>query len=787
MMQSNDTSTASTAASNSWDTPVPSATVSDSWGTPAVSNSWDTPAPSAPDKSWGGKIDASNPNSWDARPTKGAPPSGPVAPSQAQRDTSLIPATDKQWDTPAPALTNDSLDAPTAKPESWDAPTTKPESWDAPTAKPESWDAPTAKSESWDAPTAGPDSWNAPTQASDSWNASTPAPASNSTGQPAEQGDNSWGVAAASASDPQRPNGAFSRKPPGIDQRNSRSSRWGSSANRGYSDGTTESATSKSGAGLGASRWAPSNRPQRRRFEGQRRDNDNERGLFRSGSVNTSGVQSSWSSPNESGSNDRDMRGPAATGSNSWDLNTTTGTAPTADWNTAPVVDAAAGTAHATDWNAAPAVGNWVSDPTSVPGSNVKAPDTQQDLERVTPQSAEQPKAANDNWEAPAQTVNSWGAPALAVDRSQDVVSAEVKEDGPTPLPPLRAQPESNVVPSPAPSWAAAPVFVPKSFSATEQSPSPDVKPTPSTGSSGWDAPVQVPDNNWGTTTAGNGDGNFASVSPAPNSNSETMKAMEPELNDPKPSQSKLTLQSTAATGGSDQSAQPAESPSWDTAAVVAVDNSWDTPNVGSWDTPTPVTSAQDSGWDARKPAEPPLPPSDSYGQARTPGNARNGWGAPREPSSDVGGGLGGSKYSNGGGSYSNGSRGGRFGGTYERRGGYQNDRAEDGSDYGNRGSFRQGPGNHQENERYGNRYGNHGGDSGYAPSEVANGGDNAGSLSSVEGSNNASQSWDAAPSVETLQQRSWGASVTDAADSWDTAPVGATESWGASAGAGKR
>ncbi|KAK9238046.1 hypothetical protein V1525DRAFT_127408 [Lipomyces kononenkoae] len=809
----------------SWDTPTVSSTVSNSWDTPAplvtVSNSWDTPAPSAPDNSWDGQVNANNANSDThapaapdnrdgqvhstntnslnaSRSTKEAASSGPVAPSEAQssddvRGTSAITPAETSWDTPAPVLTNQSWDAPTPAPATWDAPTPAPASWDAPTPAPASWDAPTPAPASWDAPTPAPNSWDAPTP---------------DTSRPAEQSGQGWGAADASASDPQQlseqngpPNGTFSRKPPGIYRRNSRPPHEGSLRNRDYSDGPTDSATSGPAKGLGASRWAPSNRPQRRRFDGPRRGYEQDRGFFRSGDTNASGANGSWSTPSESGNNDRDLPGPAATGSNGWDLDAATTAAPATDWNTAPVSD------------------NWGSDPVQQP-NNVRGQDAQQDTETI-PQPTAQPKAGNDTWGGSTPVVNNWGSPALAVDYRQNVVSAEVKENGPTPAPSTPGQPESNVVPTPGPSWAAAPAFVPRSFSATEQASSPDAVPPPPAESSGWDAQVPVPDNSWDAKvqvpgnswdapTVSNVTGTFSPVSAPFKPQAEPTKEPVPTISDPKPSPSKPTFEPQhGAPGALHQSGQPSGL-SWDTPAPVAADNSWDTPAPvavdNSWNVPapvsvennapnarssdtTPVPSAQDPGWDAPKSAGSTPRQSDSYSQSRTQGDAQNGWGVPTEPPSNVGRGLGGSKYGNGGGSYSNGSRGGHLG-AYERRGGHRNNNIGHGFDYGNGGSYRQGPGNHQENERhsYGNRYGSHGGDAGLSQSDHTNGADNTDRASSVDNSNGASQSWDPAPAPapETSEKRAWGAPMLDTAESWDIAPAGAGESWDAPAGAGK-
>ncbi|KAK9373269.1 uncharacterized protein V1513DRAFT_449534 [Lipomyces chichibuensis] len=748
------------AASDSWERPVN--VQSKSWDIPAASASWDAPVSIAQSQAHADRSASQTsvpPNDGSATSTNSA-----IHPSEEQRsgDNHAITSADMPWDTPAPAVANDS----------------------------------------WDAP--------------------TPARAADSSDRPATQAVSSWGAPDSSVSEPKHlswdqpeglPEGTSSRNPYESGRHDSRPARLRSMPNHEYSVGSTSSVTSKTTAiGLGASRWAPTNRPQRARYEGQRRRYEDEGGSRRGygggysgrdrndnygqesgskgswtgkdqGNIDTSGDNGSWPVPNASGNINSDRPELAATPSN--------------DWDAAPVA------ALTNDWEAVPVLpsDNWESTPTPVvAGNNRNRPDQRQDVKSVTPQAAKHPKATADtaastsadswdatapavldSWDAPTPTVNSWDAPALGVGYSQDAALAPVKEEAFAPALSAPAQTESKRDNS----WAAATVFVPKSWSAPESPTNAVPASAPSTEYAGWDTPVPVPDNSWDATPATASNGNTSPPAPRQiRSNAEPMNALAPALHGPEPPQSEPKFESRPAIRAQDQSSQPSQS-SWDTPALAVADNSWDMPTsaaASGWDA-TPVTTAQKTGWDARNPADSRPLARDSWSQSQSQGYAHNGSGAPTE-GHFRGGGLAGSKYSNGGGSYSGDSRGGRRG--YDRRGGYVDDKSDFGGGYGHRGGYGGKGGNHQENDRPSTRDDTkNGGDGGPPRSIHGNGTQNTDRPFRDYDANSAAQSWDATTTQEFSEQRSWGSQVTGTAESWNTAPVAAAETWDGPAAAG--
>ncbi|KAK9316110.1 hypothetical protein V1522DRAFT_403313 [Lipomyces starkeyi] len=852
-----DTPGASVTASNSWDTPAPSVPDS-SWDVSAPTtqaHSWDMPVPTTQASSWdapfsrpmapsvGRTRSRSRPSSRSAQSfqANSAQPRSEVALATAVSNTSNIGTgvSGTSSNTLGP-VTTDSWDSPVnVQSKSWDIPATS-SSWHAPVSISQSQAhadrsasqtsvPPTSKSatctnsaihpseeqQSGDTPaiTSAEMPWDtpAPAAANDLWDAPTPALAADSSDRPTKQADYSW---SAPDSEPQHlswdqpegpPESTSSRSPYGRGRHDSRPSRLGSIQNHEYSVGSTSSAASKTTViGLGASRWAPTNRPQRQRFEGQPRRYDDEGGSRRGyggghsgpdrsdnygqesgsngnwtrkdqGNIDTSEDRASWPAPNASGDISSDRPEPAATTINDWGAAPVA--APTSDWDAVLVLP--------TD--------NWGSTPAPVvTGNNRNGPDQRQDIKSVTPQAVKQSKTTSnttasastdsweatapaviDSWEVPTPTVNSWDASALAVGYSRDAVSAP-------------AQTESKAPPTRDDSWAAAAVFVPKSWTAPEKSPN-NAVPTPAPGTeyAGWDTPVPVPDKSWDAipTTASN-DNTSSRAPPLIPSNAEPMNALVPALHDPEP-QSEPKFEPGAAIRAQDQSSQPSQS-SWDSPALAAADNSWDKPTsvaAGSWDA-TPVTTAQNSGWDAPSPADSRSLATDSWSQSQSQGYAQNGSGAHKELHFR-GGGLTGSKYSNGGGAYSGGSRGGRRGGDYDRRGGYVDDKSDYGGGYGDRGGYRGKGGNHQEKDRPSTRDGTHGGDGGPPRNIHGNGSENSDRPSRDYDSNSATRSWVAASAHEFSEQRPWGSQAPGAAVSWNMDPVAAVESWDASAAAG--
>ncbi|KAK9353083.1 hypothetical protein V1523DRAFT_412031 [Lipomyces doorenjongii] len=878
MTQSWATPEATATVSNSWDTPVASTTVSNSWDTLAPSvpdSSWNIPVPTTQEHSWDMPAPTTQTSSLDAPSSRPMAPSVGRTRSRSRSRSHSRPsarsaqsfradpahprseaALDSQWSAPKPrtsrtlsaasntsnistAVSGASSKTPASLiAGSWDSPVkVVSKSWDISAAS-ASWDAPLtvtqsqahadrSASQSGDTPTiaSAEMSWNtpAPAVANDSWDASTPALAADPSDRPAKQADYSWGAPDSSASELQHlswdkpdgpPEGTSLRNPYGSGRHDSRPRRFGSIPNHESSDGNTSSAASKTAIGLGASRWAPTNRPQRRRFEGQRRryedEGDSRRGYSgryserdRSdnygqdangnwtnkdqGNIDTSGDKGAWPTPNARGDIDSDQPETAATTSNDWDA-----------------VPAATLTS---DWEAV------VVSPTTlspvVTGNNMNLPDQQKDIKSVTPQAVRPPKptsntaapastdgwdatapAVIDSWEAPTPAVNSWDAPALAVGYSRDAVSAPVREEAPARALPVPTQTESKAAPTRDDSWAAAAVFVPKSCSAPEKSsnntvPAPVPAPAPARGTeyAGWDTPVPVPDNSWDATPTTASNGNTFTSSASPPISSKPMNALVPALHDPEPPQSERKFEYKPAIRAQDQSSQPSQS-SWDTPALTTADNSWDMPtSASSWDA-TSVTTTQTSGWDAPNPADSRSLASDSWSQSQSQGYARNGSGAPKELHFG-GGSLAGSKYSNGRRSYRGGSRGGRIGGDYDRGGGNVDDNSDYGGGYGDRSGYRGKSGDHQENDRPSARDGTHVGDGGPPRSIYGSSSESSERPSRDYDSNRAAQSWDGASAQQFSERRSWGSQVPGTAVSWNMAPGAAAESWDASAAAG--
>ncbi|KAK9385762.1 hypothetical protein V1515DRAFT_629597 [Lipomyces mesembrius] len=831
--------------SNSWDMPGASVTVSNSWDTVAPSvpdSSWDITATTTQEHSWDVPVPTTQTSSWDAASFRPMTPSlwrasgtrqsqGCRGPLSAASNTSNISTAVSGASSKTPAsLVADSWDSPvkvvskscdiSAASVSWDAPVTISQSQahadrsasqtseprtsesatstnsavpliEQPARAPPSdgkklGDTPliTSAEMSWDAP--------APAVANDLWDAPTPALAGNPSDRPAKQADRSWGAPDSSASELQHlswdqpdgpPERTSSRNPYRSGRHDSRPPRLGSIRNHEYSDGNTSSAASKTTAGLGASRWAPTNRPQRRRFKGQRqyeaeggsrrgysggyseRDgSDNygqelgSNGNWASkdqGNINTRGDKGPWPALNASGDIDSDRPETAATTSNDWDA--TPVAALTSDWDTAVVLP--------TD--------NWGIASASTDSWDATAP------------------AVIDSWETPTPPVNSWDAPALAVRYNRDAVSAPVKEEAPARTLSAPAQTESKAAPARDDTWAAAAVFVPKSWSASEKSPNnavPAPAPAPGTEYAGWDTPVPVPvpDNSWDATPTTAINDNTSSPAPPPiPSKAEPMNALVSALHDPELPQSEPKFESKAAIRAQDQSSQPSQS-SWDPPALAAADNSWEMPTsaaASSWDA-TPVNTTQKSELDAPNFANSRSLASDSWSQSQSQSYPHTGSGAFKQLRFG-GGGLAGSKYSNGRGSYRGGSRGGRLGGDYDRRGGNIDDKSDYGGGYGDRGGYKDKRGNHQENDRPSTRDRTHVGDGGPPRSIYGNSIENSERPSRDYDSNSAARSWDAASAEQFSEHRSWGSQVPGTAVSWNMAPVAAAESWDVSAAAG--
>ncbi|KAK9321456.1 hypothetical protein V1517DRAFT_326418 [Lipomyces orientalis] len=656
-----------------------------------------------------------------------------------------------------------------------------------------SWDTTSAATAdmSWDIP--------APAAATTSWGEPTSIPVDDSWDQTAKQVNNSWGASDASAVQLQpiswgqsdrAPERTFSRNSHGSSGHTSQPSPWGTVPKQGYLDDSASSTTSKTVTGLGASRWAPTNRPQRRQFEERRRRYEDDGGSGRGygsgdksdnygqssgrrgsnwtgqdpGTTDAGGDMGSWSAANASGDNYSHRPGSAATTTNDWDTAPTH--APTKAWGMA--------LAESTDdWSA----------PTPAAAVNQESLDKQQDFQSITLPNVEQAKviskpfwdvpapAVNDTWETTSLVVKDLGAPAETIDNSRSAATAPVKEQTYTSVLSAPAYPGSKPTPTRGTSWAAAPEFVPQLSGSIESSP-PDS--APQSKSSGRDATVPMPDHDLTTlapTTASNGwKPSSQAISPT-SWNSEPGNVQAPRQQNPEPAQLKPTI------SVSENSSQPSQS-------------SWDTPTtaLASSSDAAPERSAQNTAWNAAKPAGTLPPSSSSWSKSQSEGNAQISRDWPRELSSR-GGGLAGSKYSNEGRPYSGGRRGGihsgRVGGGYERHGRYRDDNGNYAGGYGSRGRYERDTENYQENERppFASQNGSNNRSLTLSRSDDGDRLDNSDPPSLGYGS--AGRSRDADP-AEVSEQLSADTPASVAAVSRDTAPVTAAENRDASANAGK-
>ncbi|KAJ8103283.1 hypothetical protein POJ06DRAFT_247099 [Lipomyces tetrasporus] len=860
---------------NSWDVPAPT-TQANSWDTPTpTNNTWDARTARAMPLSIGRSSSHSRSSSSSAQSfanaqpahsrAQGAPDSQVGAPPSfaASHSAKGAGVSGGSWNSPAPvnpdswvpsvSFQSNSRDtsAPSAQLESnkriQTLPATGPSASETsarstsqpsrttipPVEQPAG--APPAQAQqsekSWDTPaTAAADmSWDipAPAAANNSWGEPTPAPVDDSWDQTAKP-VNSWGASDASAARPQpisiswgqsdgAPERTLSRNSHASGGHTSRPSETGTVSKQDHPDASASSTTSKTAAGLGASRWAPTNRPQRRRFEERRQRYEDDGGSGRGygnrdksdyysqlsatrggswtgqdpGATDAGGDMGSPSAANASGNNYSNRPGSTATTSNDWD--TAPANAPTRAWGTASATSA-------DDWSAptpAAAVTHKedLAKQQELPSATLPNVEQGQVVSQPSASSWDVPApAVNDTWETTsAAVVNDWGAPAATVDDSRNAATAPVKEQTSTSVLSVPADPGSTPAPTRGSSWAAAPEFVPKSSGSTEFSPSSSAPDSAlQNESTGWDAPVPMPDNDWTTpapTTASNGWKPSSQANTPTSWNSEPGNVQAPRQQNPEPPQLEQKIGFMPTISISEKSSQPSQS-SWDTPSLPAADNSWDTSTTAvasSWDA-APERSAQSTGWNDAMTRESLPPSSSSWSKSQSERNVQNGRDGPKELPTR-GGGLAGSKYSNEGGPYSGGRRGGihsgRVGGGYERPGGHRDDIGNYAGGYGSRGRYGRDTGNYQENERppFASQNGSYGRSLTLSRSDDGDRIDNSDPPS--VGYDSTGRSRDAAP-AEVSEQLSRDSPAAVAAVSWDTGPVAAAENWDASANAGK-